>query len=139
MKLSIEFTEYQIELLFGMVEGSYAKTGSVRETAARKSLKKKLRRAHWNNSSKPQIDKFKFYSNTKDGKIEFVICVEGLDEGESEEFVFPLLDYQRWRNVSEDSYKFVGKYSTESFELAKKELLDMGFKYKGGIDSYAMV
>jgi hypothetical protein len=102
--------------------------------------------------------KFEFYSSTypEDGwekcpedelplwdNILFVITIESedIEEGESEEFVEPLLK-DKWELSSEDTWEY--RQNTEitvkeNFQIAKQKLIELGFIYKGGIDDEAFV
>ena len=76
----------------------------------------------------------RFMSCTFPGEdVQFHIVVsaihdDGLVDGQSEEFVGPVLD-DRFEVVSEDTYEFDG-----TFEDGCKVLLELGFEYVGAID-----
>ena len=73
--------------------------------------------------------------------IENAFDSENIEEGESEEFVEPLLK-DEWELSSEDTWEY--RQNTEitvkeNFQIAKQKLIELGFIYKGGIDDEAFV
>lgn len=82
-----------------------------------------------------------FYSNTYEGE-DILFCIYAAvakNEGDSEEIVCPLLNSHHWCVVSEDTYQYKTRNlsSHGAFENAKRELIALGFEYKGPIDSDA--
>ncbi|MFZ9613682.1 MAG: hypothetical protein ACO29Q_10410 [Crocinitomicaceae bacterium] len=137
----LELTDDEVKMLFAFVAGTYEKSGLNAPIKIRKELYKKIQAVLMTKFGGLSRDKIEFYSNTEpDGEdISFVIGVQGFEAEESEQFIKSLLHNKRWEHVAEDTYHFNRSFSIENFELAKKELIALGFTYKGadGIDTLA--